>query len=75
MYGPGPGPVRSRSAHSQYSRPVGRYRHHSHNYGSSPPHPAWKNDYDLITQSADNNTLLPDYYWDNQTSPRYQGGL
>ena len=29
----GPGPARSRSAHSQYSRPVGRYRHHSHNYG------------------------------------------
>ena len=30
----GPGPARSRSAHSQYSRPVGRYRHHNH-YGPS----------------------------------------
>ena len=32
------------------------------------------NDYDLITQSADNNIILTDY-WDNQTYPTYQGGF
>ena len=32
------------------------------------------NDYDLVTQSADNNIILTDY-WDNQTYPTYQGGF
>ena len=39
----------------------------------SSPLTTWKNDYHLITQSADSNTLTD--YWDNQTYPRYQGGL